>query len=268
MGFVGGDHVVVGLVLLKHEPHRLNVVAGEPPIPLGVEVAEIEFLLESELDSRGGPCDLPRHEGLTAARALVVEKNPTGAVNAVALPVVDGDPVGVELGHAIRATGIEGRGLRLRRFHHLAVHLRAGGLVEADLGADSVLTVADRLQQPEGAHGGHVGRVGGLVETDPHVALGREVVDLRRPDLADQTGEPVAVGHVAVMQNERTLHLVDVAVEVLDPLRAKRAGPAHQAVNLVSFVEEQFGEVRTILPGDTRDQGPLQGSRHVILTPG
>ena len=198
----------------------------------------------------------------------MVEKNPTGSVDAVALTVVDRDPVGVELGHAIRAAGMEGRGLRLRRFHHLTVHLRTGGLVEADLSADGVLAVADRFQQPEGAHGGHVGRVGRLVETHSHVALGREVVDLRWPDLADQTGEPVAVGHVSVMQNERTLHLVDVAVEVLDPLRAKRAGPAYQTVNLVSFVEEQFCEVRTVLAGDTCDQGPLRGSRHVILTAG
>jgi hypothetical protein len=39
---------------------------------------------------------------------------------------------------------------------------------------------------------------------------------------------PLRVGYcAAVMQNERTLHLVDVAIEVLDPLRAKRAGPPH-----------------------------------------
>ena len=257
MGFVGGDHVVIGLVLLQHEPHRFDVVAGEPPVPLGIEVAEVEFLLKPKFDPRGGPSDFPRHEGLAAAGTLVVEKNPARAVDAVALAVVDRDPVGIEFGHAIRAAGIEGRGLRLRSFHHLAVHLRTRCLVEADLGADRVLAVADRLQEPQGAHGGHVGRVGGLVETHPHMALGREVVDLRRPDLADQTGEAIAVGHVAVMQNQRTLHLVDVAVEVLDPLRAKRAGPAHQAMDFVPLVEEQFGQIRTILSGDARDQGPL-----------
>ena len=36
----GRDHVVVGLVLLEHQPHRLDVVAGEAPVALGVEVAQ------------------------------------------------------------------------------------------------------------------------------------------------------------------------------------------------------------------------------------
>ena len=36
----GGDDVVVGLVLLQHPPHRLDVVAGEAPVALGVEVAQ------------------------------------------------------------------------------------------------------------------------------------------------------------------------------------------------------------------------------------
>ena len=36
----GGDHVVVGLVLLEHQPHRLDVVLGVAPVALGVEVAE------------------------------------------------------------------------------------------------------------------------------------------------------------------------------------------------------------------------------------
>ena len=36
--------VVVGLVLLEHQPHRLDVVAGEAPVALGVEVAERQLV--------------------------------------------------------------------------------------------------------------------------------------------------------------------------------------------------------------------------------
>ena len=39
MGLAGGDDVVVGLVLLEHQPHGPDVVAGESPVALGVEVA-------------------------------------------------------------------------------------------------------------------------------------------------------------------------------------------------------------------------------------
>ncbi len=39
----GGDDVVVRLVLLEHQPHRLDVVAGVAPVALRVEVAEVEL---------------------------------------------------------------------------------------------------------------------------------------------------------------------------------------------------------------------------------
>ena len=48
----GGDDVVVGLLLLEHQPHRLDVVAGEAPVALGVEVAEEQLLLQPVLDAR------------------------------------------------------------------------------------------------------------------------------------------------------------------------------------------------------------------------
>ena len=48
----GGDDVVVGLVLLQHQPHRPHVVAGEAPVALRVEVAEAQLLVEPELDAR------------------------------------------------------------------------------------------------------------------------------------------------------------------------------------------------------------------------
>ena len=46
----GREHVVVGLVLLQHQPHALDVVARMAPVALRVEVAEVEPLLQAELD--------------------------------------------------------------------------------------------------------------------------------------------------------------------------------------------------------------------------
>jgi hypothetical protein len=43
------DDIVLRLVLLKHEPHRLDLVAGEAAIAAGIEVAEQERLQQSEL---------------------------------------------------------------------------------------------------------------------------------------------------------------------------------------------------------------------------
>ena len=57
-----GDHVVLGLLTLEHQPHRLHVVLRIPPVAFGVEVAEVQLLHQTKLDRSGVPGDLARHE--------------------------------------------------------------------------------------------------------------------------------------------------------------------------------------------------------------
>ena len=83
--------------------------------------------------------------------------------------------------------------LGLWRLCHLAEHLARACLVEAALHA----FLADRVEQPQRAHPGRVGRVLGDVEADADVALRAEVVDLVRADPLDELVERGAVAEVA-----------------------------------------------------------------------
>jgi hypothetical protein len=69
-------------------------------------------------------------------RATRVEQSPDTANSPIALAVVHGDPVTVELGHRVGLRGYERRRLGLRR---LANHpnIRARSLIEADLRSTS-----------------------------------------------------------------------------------------------------------------------------------
>src|SRR4030095_5197514 len=58
----GGDDVGVRLFLLEHEPHRADVIAGEAPVAVSVEVAERQPAGEAQLDAGDGVTDLSRHE--------------------------------------------------------------------------------------------------------------------------------------------------------------------------------------------------------------
>ena len=111
----GRQHVVVRRVLLQDPPHALDVVAGMAPVAPGIEVAEVQPLLQPERDRRDRARDLAGDEGLAAQRALVVEQDAVRGVIAVGLAVVDRDPVRVELGDRIGAARVERRGLALRR---------------------------------------------------------------------------------------------------------------------------------------------------------
>src|SRR5262245_28780766 len=103
----GGDDVVVGGGLLKHAPHGVDVVPGEAPVAPGLEVPQAQLGGESQLDGSRAVGDLARDELEAAPGALVIEQDARAREQAVALPVVDGDAVTIDLGHAVRAARVE-----------------------------------------------------------------------------------------------------------------------------------------------------------------
>ena len=54
------EDVVVGLILLEHQPGCLHDVAGERPVADGAQIAEDELSGQSELDRSRGARDLAR----------------------------------------------------------------------------------------------------------------------------------------------------------------------------------------------------------------
>ena len=75
MLFPGRQNIVVRFVLLEDHPHAFDKVAGMPPIALGIEIPQIELILQAELNGRDCASDLTGHECLAASRPLVIEQN-------------------------------------------------------------------------------------------------------------------------------------------------------------------------------------------------
>ena len=109
------------------------------------------------------------------AGRLVVEEDARGGVEVVALAVVDGDPVAVDLGHPVGAAGVEGGGLRWGTSWTLP-NISDERLVEADLGVDGADGV-EHAGDPEGR--GLTGQHR-LAPRRLHERLRGQVVDLLR----------------------------------------------------------------------------------------
>ena len=243
-----GDDVVLGLAGLEDEPHTLDVVLGVAPVAEGVEVAEVEFVLQTLGDAGGGEGNLARDEGLATALALVVEEDAVAAEHAVGVAVLLDNPEAVLLGDGVGAEGVEGGVLVLGYFLDLAVELGGGGLV--DLAAIGEAYLADGLDDAEDANGINIGGELGGVKADLHVALGGEVVDLRGAHVGDDADDGHGVAEVGVVEVE-----VGTPLEVGDALAVIDGGSADDAVDVVAFVEEEFGEVGAVLARDARDEG-------------
>ena len=223
------------------------------PVAQRVQVAHVQALLQALGDVGEAAGDLAGHEGLAAARRLVVEEDAVAGIHAVGLAVVHRDPVGVELGHRVGRARVEGRGFLLRDLLHQAVQLGSGRLVEAGLLLQA--QEADGLQQTQGADGIHVGGVLGGLETDRHVGLGTEVVHLVRLHFLEDAGQVGSVGQVAVVQNEVLLVDMRILVNVVDPLGVKHGGTALDTVHFVALFKQEFCKVGAVLAGDTGDKG-------------
>ena len=122
----------------------------------------------------------------------MIEQNAAGAKDVVTLAVVDGHPVRIQLGHAIRAAGVERRAFDLGNGLHFAKHLRSAGLVEADLGVDQ----ANGFKQVEAANAGDLRGGAGLVKRHAHKALCCQVVNLVGLDFLHQGDAGAQVGQV------------------------------------------------------------------------
>src|SRR6266550_695390 len=94
-----------------------------------------------------------------------------------------------------------------------------------------------------------------------HVALSGQVVGLIGTDGLDNAIESTGIGHISVMEKEPgtggiagtgVLEMVDTA-----PIHAGR--PAHNPMHFITFTQQKLGQIRTILPCNSRDQSD---SRH------
>jgi len=255
VGLTGGDDEVLGLVLLEHPPHAIDVVARVAPVALGVHVAEVEALLLATFDVRHREGDLTGHEGLTAAGGLVVEQDAVAREHVVRLAVVHHGPVRHHLGHRVRRAGVEWGVLILGDSLDLTVELRGGRLVEA---AALLLTgEADRLEEVEGTDAVDFRGVYGHLERHLHVGLRGEIVALGGVDVADDGDERVEVGEVTIVEVEVLVVGVSFFHDVLEAGVVVGRGAALDAVDDVALGEEELDEVGAVLAGGTGDEGDL-----------
>ena len=173
----------------------------------------------------------------------MVEHDAVARVDAVTLPVVDGDVVGVDLGHAVGASGSEAGGFGLGSLGRVAEHFRTGGLVETNARVHQL----DGLQHPGDPQARDVARVDGLGPTGGDETLSRQVVDLLGTDFGQQVGERMLVQEVGLVEG-------DAVLDVVDALKVGGGGPAHHPVDLVALLQKELGQVRAVLAGDAGDQ--------------
>ena len=176
-------------------------------------------------------------------------------MQSIALAVVHGDPVPVDLRHSIRTARVKGRVLGLGNLSDPAEHFRRARLIEANIRIGQ----SDRVEYAGHAEGSDLAGEHGLAPRRLHERLSREVVDLARAVLAQNLDHRDLVEDVCGRQGQPVL-------DVGDALEVESARAPDHPDHLITFGQQPFRQVGTILTGDAGDQRPLL--HHSVLEPG
>src|SRR5207248_1132126 len=101
---------------------------------------------------------------------------------------------------------------------------------------------------------------GGLrnFETQTDVALTCEMINLGRPHLGKNAAQRRAVGKIAVVKEEPASVNGMVRPEMFDAGAHQIARSPNDAMNDITFLEQQLGQIGAVLPGDASDECALR----------
>jgi hypothetical protein len=81
-----------------------------------------------------------------------------------------------------------------------------------------------------------------------------QIVDFIRLQIIEQLHHLHRVREIAVMQEQaRAIHM-RILVDVVDAAGVEAGGAADDAMNLIAFFQQQFGQIGTVLAGDAGDE--------------
>ena len=75
VGLARADYVIISLVLLQHQPHGPDIIAGKSPVALGLQVAQPQLLVQPQLDPSDAMSDFPSDELQAAPRRFMIEQD-------------------------------------------------------------------------------------------------------------------------------------------------------------------------------------------------
>ena len=86
------------------------------------------------------------------------------------------------------------------------------------------------------------------------MALRSQIINLIRTEIVEQFCHLGGVGQITIVEKEPRAIDVRIRVEMIDPAGIERRSAANDAMNFISFPQEEFCEVGAILSGNAGDE--------------
>ena len=180
----------------------------------------------------------------------MIKQDSVRCMQTVAFPVVHRDPVRIHLGHRIRTPRIKWSGLLLRHFLNQPIHLRTRSLIKSRLRSD----LPHRIEQPNCAQSGDVPRELRNIKTHPHMALGRQIINLIRLRLPENFDHRTWIAQISKMQKDLRPFVMPIPVNPIQPLCIEARGSADNSMHLIPLLQQKLRQIGSILTRDPCNQ--------------
>ncbi|KAG6540856.1 hypothetical protein Mapa_017786 [Marchantia paleacea] len=123
------------------------------------------------------------------------------------------------------------------------IHFRGSCLVVPDFPARGLDVGSHGLEQTQSSGGHDVRCVVRVLEGDPDVRLGSEIVHFIGADAVDPLSQSGGICEIAVVQLHARARVVRIDVDVLEALRVEIRRTTDDSVHFVSLAEQKFCQV-------------------------
>src|SRR5665647_283237 len=194
MGLSCANNKIIRFFLLQDPPHTLHVFWCKSPVPLCIEISQVqEFVLSADY-----PCnstgDLAGDKGLTPSWGFMIEQNTIGRKEIISLTVITGHPVGVNFRTGVGAPRMK-RGIFFLRWICCSKHLAGGGLIEFY----RVFATPYCFEETGSTECSNIAGIFRGVKTDPDMALRTEMVYFIRTDIIHHICDLFRVREISIM---------------------------------------------------------------------
>lgn len=173
------DHKIFWSILLKHSPHRIDIILRMSPVAFCIEITKVQTILKSEAYLCYGHGDFSCYKGLAAYWRFVVEKNTVASEHTITFFVVAGNPHSIELRTPVWTSRVHWGILIISSLWSIvfesSVQLRSGSLIE--FGCFLKSSDTNRLEQSQSPHSVSIYCIFRHFKTHMHMRLSSEIVN-------------------------------------------------------------------------------------------
>jgi len=90
------------------------------------------------------------------------------------------------------------------------------------------------------------------------VTLRRQVVDFVGLDFLDDPNQVGRIRQISIVQLEADVFFVRILVKMINAIGVERGCTAFDAMHAIPLIEQELGQIGTVLPGNARDQRRLR----------